>query len=322
MSRNRNKPIYEKVTISDIGAEGKSLARVGEKVVFTDHAVPGDVVDLQVTVQKRRYEEARVLRYHAYAPGRAEPFCHHFGLCGGCKWQFLPYTEQLFYKQKQVQDQLLRIGKLDLPPLIPILGSAQTIFYRNKLEFSFSNNRWLTREEMDQPEAAASRDVLGFHVPGMFDKIFRVEKCWLQPEPSNAIRNFIYQFAIREGYEFFDIRAGRGFLRTLIIRTSSTGEVMVILSFFHEDVEKREKLLSALSKEFPGITSLMYVINGKGNDTITDREVVLFSGKDHITEAMEGLRFKIGPKSFFQTNSLQALELVQESQGVCRIERG
>jgi len=312
VSRNRNKPLYENITISDLGAEGKSLAKVGEKVVFTDHAVPGDVVDLQVTVCRRRYEEARVVRYHRYSAVRAEPFCDHFGLCGGCKWQNLPYEKQLFYKQKQVEDQLRRIGKLELPPLMPILGSSDTLFYRNKLEFSFSNNRWLSREEMEDPRAASDRDALGFHVPGMFYKVFRVEKCWLQPEPSNAIRNFIFHFAREEGYAFYDIRGGEGFLRSLIIRNSTEGEVMVILSFFRDQREERERVLNALRERFPEITSLMYVINNKGNDTITDREVCLYSGKDHITESMEGLRFRIGPKSFFQTNSRQALELYRK----------
>lgn len=312
MSRNQNKPFYEKITISDIGAEGKSLAKVGDKVVFTTHAIPGDVVDLQVTVKKRKYEEARIVRYHHYSEDRAEPFCSHFGLCGGCKWQNLPYPLQLHYKQKQVGDQLTRIGRLELPGISPILGSSLNRFYRNKLEFSFSNNRWLTQEELGHRENISDRNVLGFHVPGMFDKIFHVEKCWLQPEPSNAIRNWIFEYARDNGLSFFDIKAQQGFLRSLIIRTSTTGEAMVILTFFHENQEKRTNLLRSLMQAFPGITSLHFVINSKGNDTITDQEVLLFSGRAYIEEEMEGLRFRIGPKSFYQTNSLQSLELYRK----------
>jgi 23S rRNA (uracil1939-C5)-methyltransferase len=308
VSRNRNKPFYEQVTISDIGAEGRSLAKVGEKVVFTTHAIPGDVVDLQVTVKRKRYEEARIVRYHQYSKDREQPFCRHFELCGGCKWQFLPYNLQLFYKQKQVEDQLRRIGKLELPDIKPILGSSATTFYRNKLEFTFSNNRWLTNEEMEQP-GVLERNVLGFHIPGKFDKVFPVIECWLQPDPSNQIRNFIFDYAIREKLTFFDLRAQSGFLRTLIIRTSTTAEVMVILTFFYEDKTAREALLNALLNEFSEISSLMYAINQKGNDTITDQEIFLFAGKDHMTEEIDGLSFKIGPKSFYQTNSEQAVEL-------------
>lgn len=309
MRKKKIKPCHEQVLITDIGAEGKSLARVGEKVVFTDFALPGDVVDLQVTVSKKRYEEARVVHYHTLSPDRETPFCGHFGLCGGCRWQHLPYSLQLHYKHKQVADQLERIGKLSLPELRPILGSEETRFYRNKLEFSFTANRWITEEEMGLQEPEPERRGLGFHVPGMFDKVFHVDQCWLQPEPSNKIRNFLYGYALNHALPFYHIRNGEGFLRSLIVRTSSLGEVMVILSFFREDKSLREKLLISLQREFPEITSLFYVINGKGNDTITDQETVLFSGKDHITEEMEGLRFRIGPKSFFQTNSRQALEL-------------
>ena len=307
MSRNQNKPFYEKITISDIGAEGKSLAKVGDKVVFTTHAIPGDVVDLQVTVKKRKYEEARIVRYHHYSEDRAEPFCSHFGLCGGCKWQNLPYPLQLHYKQKQVGDQLTRIGRLDLTGISPILGSSLNRFYRNKLEFSFSNNRWLTQEELGHRENISDRNVLGFHVPGMFDKIFHVEKCWLQPEPSNAIRNWIFEYARDNGLSFFDIKAQQGFLRSLIIRTSTTGEAMVILTFFHENQEKRTNLLRSLMQAFPGITSLHFVINSKGNDTITDQEVLLFSGRAYIEEEMEGLRFRIGPKSFTRPTACSRL---------------
>ncbi|SHJ76325.1 23S rRNA (uracil1939-C5)-methyltransferase [Tangfeifania diversioriginum] len=309
MGRNRKKPYYEKIQIEDIGSEGKALARVGELIVFTKLAIPGDVVDLQVTKKRKKYQEAFVAKIHEYSKDRVEAFCEHFGTCGGCKWQFLPYQKQLAYKQKQVEDQLKRIGKVSLPEVSPILGSEKNTFYRNKLEFTFSNKKWLTAEEIESGKDFSNSDSLGFHAPGMFDKVINIEKCWLQPEPSNKIRNFIYNYAIENNLDFFDIREKKGFLRTLIIRTSSTGETMVILSLFHEDENKRIKLLEALKDEFPEITSLMYVINEKGNDTITDQEIELFHGRDHIFEEMEGLEFKIGPKSFYQTNSEQAYRL-------------
>jgi 23S rRNA (uracil1939-C5)-methyltransferase len=305
----RKKPFYEQVTITDIGAEGKAIARVNDMVVFTTHAIPGDVVDLQVTKKRKKYQEARVVKVHEKSADRVEAFCNYFGVCGGCKWQFLPYEKQLYYKQQQVVDQLKRLGKIELPEVSPILGSEKNTFYRNKLEFSFSNKRWLTVEEIDSEEEPATMNALGFHIPRMFDKIIDIEKCWLQPDPSNPIRNFIRSYAIENKLEFFDIRSQEGFLRNMIIRTASTGETMLILAFYQEDVEKREGLLNAIDAEFPELTSLMYVINSKGNDTITDQEVIAYKGPDHIYEEMEGLRFKIGPKSFYQTNSAQAYEL-------------
>ncbi len=310
MGRSRKKkPLYEQVTITDIGAEGKALARVNDMVVFTTHAIPGDVVDLQVTKKRKKYQEARIVKIHEKSADRVEAFCEYFGICGGCKWQFLPYEKQLFYKQQQVEDQLKRLGKVELPELSPILGSAKNTFYRNKLEFSFSNKRWLTLDEMDEEHEPATMNALGFHIPRMFDKIIDVKKCWLQPDPSNAIRNFVRSYALEHELEFFDIRSQEGFLRNMIVRTASTGENMLILAFYKEDVEKREALLNAIVEEFPELTSLMYVINSKGNDTITDQDVIAFNGPDHIFEEMEGLRFKIGPKSFYQTNSEQAYEL-------------
>ncbi len=309
LARKKIKPFFRQVSITDIGAEGKSLARIDDKVVFTTYAVPGDVVDLQVTSSKRRYMEARVVRYHEYSTLRQDPFCSHFGVCGGCKWQNLPYEHQLMFKQKQVEDQLTRIGKIPLPVISPILGSSQTEFYRNKLEFTFSNRRWLTQDELDSGAEIKNHNALGFHIPGLFDKVVPITKCWLQPEPSNSIRNFIATYAEAHHLTFFDIRAQKGFLRTLIIRTSSNGEVMVIVSFFHEEKTQIEALLAALHQQFPEITSLLYVINGKGNDTITDQEILVYAGRDHIWEEMEGLRFKIGPKSFYQTNAAQAYEL-------------
>lgn len=311
MGRNRKKSFYEKVTITDVGAEGKSLAKIGEKVVFTTLAAPGDVVDLQVIKVRKNYEEAKIVKFHHYAEQRVTPFCKHFGICGGCKWQFIPYEQQLTFKHKQVEDQLRRIGKLEIPPVNPVLGSEQTTFYRNKLEFTFSNSRWLTEEEILSQKEIPQKNALGFHVPGLFDKVIPIDKCWLQPDPSNQIRNFLYHYACEEQLSFFDIRNQEGFLRTLIIRTTSTGEVMVIVTFYYEDQLRREALLAALQKAFPEITSLMYVVNPKGNDTITDQEVKLFAGNDHIWEEMEGLRFKIGSKSFYQTNSQQAHRLYQ-----------
>ncbi len=310
MGRSRKKkPLYEQVTITDIGAEGKAIAKINDVVVFATHVIPGDVVDLQVTKKRKKYQEARVVNIHEKSTDRVEAFCDHFGVCGGCKWQFLPYEKQLFYKQKQVCDQLKRLGKIELPEMTPILGSAKDTFYRNKLEFSFSNKRWLTFEEMDSELEPKDMNALGFHIPGMFDKIIDIEKCWLQPSPSNEIRNFIREYALQNGLTFFDIRNQEGFLRNIIIRTASIGENMVIISFYFEDEEKREGLLKAIDKEFPDLTSLMYVINEKGNDTITDQEIKLYKGRDHIFEEMEGLKFKIGPKSFYQTNSDQAYEL-------------
>ena len=309
MGRKRKKPFYEKVLITDIGAEGKAIAKVGEMVVFTKFAIPGDVVDLQVTKKRKKYQEAYITNYHEYSKDRVKAFCEHFGVCGGCKWQNLPYSKQLDYKQKQVEDQLIRIGKLELPETNSILGSKNDTFYRNKLEFTFSNKRWLTFEEVENGDEIKNPEALGFHVPGLFDKIININKCWLQSEPSNSIRNFIYNYAVRNNLSFFDIKEQTGFLRTLIIRTSSTGEVMVIVSFFYEDKTKADHLLNAISNEFPEITSLLYVINKKGNDTITDQSIEVFAGRDFIWEEMEGIKFRIGPKSFYQTNSEQAHEL-------------
>ena len=309
VARNRKKPFYEDVKIEDIGAEGKAVAKVNDMVVFTKLAIPGDVVDLQVTKKRKKYQEAFIKTFKQYSSDRIDAFCEHFGTCGGCKWQMLPYEKQLFYKQKQVKDQLARIGKIEMPEMLPILGSEKNTFYRNKMEFTFSNKRWLTYEEVEAGNEIENPDALGFHVPGLFDKVINIDKCWLQPEPSNKIRNFTYDYSIKNNLKFFDIREQKGFLRTLIIRTSSTGELMVILTFYHEDIEKREALLEAIKNEFPEITALLYVINSKGNDTITDQKIEVFSGREYILEEMEGLQFKIGAKSFYQTNSEQAYNL-------------
>lgn len=323
MGRGRKiKPFLEGVRITDIGAEGKAIARVNDVVVFTTHVIPGDVVDLQVTKKRTKYMEAIVKRVVEESPDRVPAFCEHFEVCGGCKWQFLPYEKQLFYKQKQVADQLRRIGRIELPEITPILGSKKTTFYRNKLEFGFSNKRWLTSAEMGLEGDDINMNALGFHVPGMFDKIININKCWLQGDPSNQIRDFIKKYADENRLEYFDRRIQSGLLRNIIIRTSTTGEVMLIVSFFRNDQEDIESLMAALAAEFPQISSLMYVINEKGNDTITDQEILVYRGKDHILEEMEGLKFKIGPKSFYQTNSEQAYELYKVAREFAGLKGG
>ncbi len=309
MSRKKKLIYYENVLISDIAAEGKSIARVNDLVVFTTNVIPGDVVDLQVVRTKKKFQEAKVLKIKKNSPDRIPPFCSHFGVCGGCKWQFLPYEKQLYYKEKQVTDQLKRIGGLDLPTVQPILGSARTQFYRNKLEFTFSDRRWLTEIEIETGDQVFNRNALGFHIPGLFDKVLHINECWLQPEPSDSIRNFIYSYAIENNLTFFNLKNAGGFLRNLIIRTTRSGEVMVIVVFYREEASSRIHLLNALKSEFPQITSLNYAINSKANDTLFDQEVICFSGRNYILEEMEGLNFKISPKSFFQTNSDQVVEL-------------
>jgi 23S rRNA (uracil1939-C5)-methyltransferase len=306
---NKPLPFYEKVEIIDIGSEGKAIAKVDGIVVFTTHVIPGDIVDLQVIKKREKYQEAKVVKIHTNSPDRIPAFCEHFEVCGGCKWQYLPYEKQLFYKQKQVYDQLKRIGKVTLPDFIPIKGSANSTFYRNKLEFTFSNRRWLTTEEVRTGDQFDDMNVLGFHVQGMFDKVLNVNKCWLQPDPSNAIRNSVKEYAIANNLAFYDLRNKEGLLRNLIIRSTSTGELMVIINFFSEDIQKREALLKYVADKFPEITALLYVINEKGNDTIHDQDIHVFKGRDYIIEEMEGLKFIIGPKSFYQTNSEQAYEL-------------
>jgi 23S rRNA (uracil1939-C5)-methyltransferase len=307
--RRKENPIIEGLQITGLAAEGKAMGHHNGVVVFVPMTVPGDVVDVQVRTQRRRFMEAYVLRYVEKSPLRAEPFCEHFGVCGGCKWQNLPYPEQLRFKQQQVEDQLTRIGKMELPPVSPILGSAHTTFYRNKLEYTFAPKRWLTYEEIAQGADIESSPAVGFHIPGMFDKILDIRKCWLQPDPSNDIRLETKRFCVERGWTFYDIRQHTGFVRNIVIRTTSTGEVMVIVVFAEDDRRRIEALLTHLQGQFPQITSLMYMVNTKLNDSLGDQTAVLFSGRDHIFEHMEGLRFKIGPKSFYQTNSEQAHEL-------------
>jgi len=313
MARKKKQlPLLEKVTITDVAAEGMALARVNDLVVFVPYVVPGDVVDLQVKRKKHSYAEAVAVHFHEYSPTRAVPFCQHYGVCGGCKWQVLPYEEQIKYKQKQVEANLRRIGKIELPEITPILGSEKTQFYRNKLEFTFSNKRWLTEEEVAQEVKYDQMNAVGFHIPGAFDKVLAIEKCWLQDDISNRIRNAMRDYAYEKGLSFFNLRTQEGLLRNLMIRTSSTGELMVLLqcnATCPEEEEQMKGLLQYVADGFPEITSLLYVINNKCNDTIGDLDVHVFRGNDHIFEEMEGLRFKVGPKSFYQTNSEQAYNL-------------
>lgn len=321
MARKKNHPKYDNITITDIGAEGKAIAKINDIIVFVPYAIPGDVVDLQVIKKRKRFMEARVTKVHQYSSDRIDAICEHYGICGGCKWQSLPYEKQLFYKQKQVVDQLTRIGRIELPEVSPILGSAKTDFYRNKLEFTFSNKKWLTFEQMDEEKKDLNMNGVGFHIPGLFDKVVDINKCWLQPEPSNAIRNAVRNYANKVGISYFDLRQQTGFLRTMIVRTSSTGELMVILTFYHEQLEWQEGLMTHLSKTFPEITSLMYVINSKANDTIGDQEIKCYKGTPYIYEEMEGIRFKIGPKSFYQTNSDQAYELYKIARKLADLQK-
>jgi len=302
-------PVLEKVKITDIGAEGNAVARVDNLVVFVPMLIPGDVVDIRVVRKRKKFLEGKVLRFHEYSPDRIAPRCSHFGVCGGCKWQHLPYDKQLVYKEKQVRDSLTRIGKIELSHVNPIIGSSEEFLYRNKLEFTFSDKRWLTTEEVASGEVIGKENAVGFHIPGLFDKVLDITECHLQPEPSNAIRNKVREYAIKNGLSFFDLKEQSGFLRTLLVRNTLSGDVMVIVVFFHEDVEKREGLLDFLATEFPRITSLMYVINSKKNDSLNDQLPVLYKGNDHLVEEMEGLKFRIGPKSFYQTNTRQALQL-------------
>lgn len=310
--KKKELPLLEKVTISDVAAEGKALAKVNDLVVFVPYVVPGDVVDLQVKRKKNHYAEAVAVKFYEKSPLRVEPFCQHYGVCGGCKWQCLSYEEQIKYKQKQVFDNLTRIGKIELPEFMPILGSKKTVFYRNKLEFTFSNKRWLTEDEVKQDVKYEQMNAVGFHIPGAFDKVLAIDKCWLQDDISNRIRNAIRDYAYEHDYAFFNLRTQEGMLRNMMVRTSSTGELMVLLQckITNEgELAKMKELLQYVADSFPEITSLLYVINNKCNDTIGDLDVEVFKGKDHIFEVMENLRFKIGPKSFYQTNSEQAYEL-------------
>jgi 23S rRNA (uracil1939-C5)-methyltransferase len=309
VGRKKELPLLEKVRITDIGAEGNALARVDNLVVFVPMLIPGDVVDIKVIRKRKKYLEGIVLKFHEYSPDRIQPRCIHFGVCGGCKWQHLPYNLQLKYKEKQVRDTLTRIGKIESPDISPIISSSDEYLYRNKLEYTFSDKRWLTKEEIGTETKFEKEGALGFHIPGLFDKVLDIQECHLQPEPSNSIKNAVREYSLRNNLQFFDLREQTGFLRNLVIRNSLEGKVLVIVVLFHEDVEQREKLLEFLALQFPQITSLWYVINSKRNDSLNDQIPILFRGDDHLVEEMNGLKFRISPKSFYQTNTKQALEL-------------
>lgn len=314
MARNKKKqlPVLENVTITACAAEGKALARVDDKVVFVPYVVPGDVVDLQVKKKKSSYMEAVAVRFHEYSPLRTEPVCRHYGVCGGCKWQCLKYEEQLKAKQQQIHDNLVRIGKVELPEMMPILGSKHVYGYRNKLEFGFSNKRWLTEEEVKADVKYDVMDAVGFHISGAFDKILDIEECHLMDNINNEIRNDIRHYALENGLEFYDLRQNKGLLRSLMIRTSNTGELMFLVQFridSDDEQKQADALMQHLAETFPQITSLLYVDNHKANDTFGDQEIHVVKGKDYIYETMEDLKFKVGPKSFYQTNTEQAYEL-------------
>ena len=308
--KNTDKVVFHQIKVLDAGAKGVSVAKAPDgKVVFVSNVVPGDVVDVQTFKKRKAYYEGKAVKFHELSEHRVDPICEHFGVCGGCKWQNMKYSQQLFFKHNEVKNHLQRIGKIELPEFEPILGSEKQFFYRNKMEFSFSNSRWLTEDEIGSSEELDNKNALGFHIPKMWDKILDINKCHLQEDPSNAIRNEVREFANANGLTFFNPRAHEGLLRTLMLRTASTGEIMVLIQFFEDDQANRELLLDHLYAKFPQITSLQYVINNKANDTLYDTNIQLYKGRDYILEEMEGLKFSINAKSFYQTNSDQAYEL-------------
>jgi 23S rRNA (uracil1939-C5)-methyltransferase len=306
VGKRKDQLLLEKVTITDIGSEGNAIARVDNLVVFVPMLIPGDVADIRIIRKRKKYLEGIPVKFHEYSKDRIIPRCQHFGTCGGCKWQHLPYNLQLRFKEKQVKDNLTRIGKTDLPEINPIIGSSDEYLYRNKLEYTFSNRRWITHEEVKSGAEIINENALGFHIPGIFDKVLNISQCHLQPEPTNLIRNALHEYCRGKGIGYFDIKEQTGFMRNIIVRNSLDGKVMVIVVFYYEDADIRRDLLDFLVREFPQIESLMYVINSKRNDSIADQEVILYKGKDHLIETMNGLHFRIGPKSFYQTNTKQA----------------
>jgi 23S rRNA (uracil1939-C5)-methyltransferase len=309
VGRRRKLPLIENLEIIDVAAEGKAIGKHNDMVVFVPWLIPGDIADVQITRKRKKFMEGQAIRVHKYSTDREEPFCEHFGACGGCKWQNLPYEKQLHFKQKQVVDNLTRIGKLKVEDVKPILASVKTKYYRNKLEYTFSASRWLTEDEVAKGDKIANRNALGFHVPGMFDRVIDLNHCYLQDEFSDKLRLAIRKYSEEEGFSYYHQRSNEGFLRNLIVRNTNIGERMVIVVFGNNDQDKIEAMMYFIKDNFSHITSLMYVVNEKLNDTIGDLDIRLYDGRDHIFEEMEGLKFKIGPKSFFQTNSDQALEL-------------
>lgn len=308
--KRTEKIVFENIEVLDAGAKGVSVAKAPEgQVIFLPNVVPGDVVDVQTLKKRKAYFEGKAIKIHKYSEHRTEPVCQHFGVCGGCKWQNMKYSQQLFYKNQEVYNNLKRIGKIELPEFETILGSEKQFFYRNKMEFGFSDSRWMTNEEIESGIEFDNKNALGFHIPRMWDKILDIEKCHLQEDPSNAIRNEVRSFANENNMTFFNPRNHEGLLRTLMIRTASTGDIMVLIQFFEDDKANRDLMMNHLAATFPGITSLLYVINSKPNDTIYDQDIQLFKGREYILEEMEGLHFSINAKSFYQTNSDQAYEL-------------
>lgn len=310
MRKRKKRIVLEDLAVVDAAAKGKAIAKAPDgRVVFINNAVPGDVATIEVFKKRKGFYEGKAIAFSTYSEKRTTPPCPHFGVCGGCQWQDMSYEHQLYYKQKEVEENLKRIGKVELPELSPILGSEKQYYYRNKMEFSFSDNKWLTLEQIKSDEVIENRNALGFHIPGMWDKILDLDQCLLQADPSNAIRDFVKEKAETLNLPFFNTREQTGLLRTLMIRTASTGDIMVLIQFAYDDEESRQQLMDAIHAKFPEITSLLYVINPKANDTIYDLDVHVYVGVDHIYEEMEGLRFKINAKSFYQTNSEQAYEL-------------
>jgi 23S rRNA (uracil1939-C5)-methyltransferase len=311
VKRKKKNIVLEKILVEDYAAEGKSLARVDGKVIFIENTVPGDVVDIMLTKSKKDWGEGFIINYHEYSKDRVEPFCSHFGICGGCQWQMLPYEKQLYYKQKQVTDNLSRIGKVALPVIQPIIGAENTTHYRNKMEYTFSNKRYLLKEELHNPDINTNGNVAGFHAKGIFDKIVDIQTCYLQDEPTNAIRLAVKSWAIENGATFYDIKIHQGWLRTMQLRICTTGEVMVNIVFGYEDEIKRKQLLDYILQQFPAITTLLYTINTKMNDSMYDLFPQVYNGNGYALEKLEDFTFKIGPKSFFQTNTKQGEKLYQ-----------
>ncbi len=301
--------MLDQILVEDYAAEGKSLARMDGKVIFIENAVPGDVVDVRLFKNKKDWAEGFVVKYHEYSSQRVVPFCSHFGVCGGCQWQTLPYEKQLQYKQKQVEDNLQRIGKIQLPEILPILGAEETKFYRNKIEYTFSNKRFLLPEELKDESVSSIQNVAGFHAKGIFDKVIDINTCYLQSEPTNRLRIAVKEYAQKNDLSFYDIKQQQGFLRTMQVRICTTGEIMVNMMFGYEDAKKRSLLLNHISENFPEITTLLYTINTKGNDSLYGLNPQIHYGKGFAIEQLEEFQFKIGPKSFFQTNTKQGERL-------------
>jgi 23S rRNA (uracil1939-C5)-methyltransferase len=319
MNQVAKQRFFEDITIIDIAEEGKGVAKSDDFVIFVDKGVPGDIADVEVYRRKKNFGEGKITELKKPSEYRTEAFCEHFGTCGGCKWQHMTYAAQLKFKQKSVADALTRIAKIDIEGMTPIIPSPADKYYRNKLEYTFSNKRWLNDGE-NRTDEVLNMNALGFHIPGRFDKILDINHCWLQAEPSNKLRNSIRDFVLQNGYTFYDLKAHSGALRNLIIRTSSTGETMIIVVFAYADEDEVNKLMAFIDKGFPEITSLLYIINQKKNDTIFDQEVIAYKGPEFIYEEMEGIKFRIGPKSFYQTNSIQALKLYEIARNFAGFE--